>query len=91
MQVVIPWEASAYVRPADVPAHIDFTFAVMEINKAQVSAIAAAEAARRLEAEAARQKAEEQVRAICARPSVTLCGCSLLNLFAYRFQVCLCQ
>lgn len=60
-KVVVPDEAAAYVRPSDVPAHIDYTFAVMEINKAQVQAIAAAEASRRAEAEAARQKAEEQV------------------------------
>ena len=46
----------------DLPATVDHTFAVMEINKAQVKALAAAEAKRRIEADEARAKAEEQVR-----------------------------
>jgi FHA domain len=66
-KVIIPSEAKSYVRPDDVPGVIDHTFAVMEINKAQVQAIAAAEAARRAEAEAARLKAEEQIREIEAQ------------------------
>ena len=66
-KVVIPSQADSYVRPDDVPPHIDHTFAVMEIHKAQVQAIAAAEATRRAEAEAARLAAEEQIRAIESR------------------------
>jgi hypothetical protein len=60
-QVIIPAEADTWVRPEDVPANIDHNFAIMEINKQQVKALAAAEAQRRAEAEAARAQAQEQV------------------------------
>ncbi len=64
----IPAEAEAWVRPEDVPTNIDHNFAIMEINKQQVKALAAAEAQRRAEADAARAKAEEQV-CVCVHAS----------------------
>lgn len=74
-QVVIPSEAESYTPAEDVPEVVDHAFAVMEINKQQVRAMAMAEAKRRAEAEEARQRAEAQVRPLL---SSSLCVMSIL-------------
>jgi hypothetical protein len=60
----IPGEVADGTAPTepDVPAEVTFDFAIQEVNKAQVAAIAAEEERRRKEAEEERAKAEEKVR-----------------------------
>ena len=67
--VIIPHDADAGVALDGISADevVDYTFAINEMNKAQVQALALEEGKRRAEAEEERRKAEQRVAEIEAR------------------------